>query len=204
VSALTGYRFSNRPMREWFISELPESLASSVHDVQLILNYLATRGDLDMSRVGIFGQGSGAAIAILASAADPRLKALDLYNPWADWPDWLAKSPLVPEEERAIYLQPDFLKRLEPLEPVRFLPALKSRAVRIQFRDDQITATREAADKLAATAPATAKIFHFPSGHAMFAASSHGNAFEWIATTLISIAETREATVKAPLKVSAK
>ena len=36
--------------------------------------------------------GSGAAIAILAAAIDPRLKALDLVDPWGDWPDWLAKS----------------------------------------------------------------------------------------------------------------
>src|SRR5580693_1507287 len=44
VSALTGHRYHDRPMREWFISELRESLVSSVHDVQMILNYLATRG----------------------------------------------------------------------------------------------------------------------------------------------------------------
>src|SRR5208337_3634238 len=127
VSALTGHRYANRPMKEWFISELPESLAKTVHDVQMILNYLETRGDLDMSRVGIYGQGSGGAIAILAAAADPRIKALDLHNPWGDWPDWLAKSRQIPEAERANFLEPHFLKRLEPLEPMRYLPELKSR-----------------------------------------------------------------------------
>ena len=59
VSALTGHRYVNRPMKEWFVSELQEALATSVHDVQLILNYLATRGDLDMERIGMFGVGSG-------------------------------------------------------------------------------------------------------------------------------------------------
>src|ERR1700737_660917 len=33
VSALSGYRFRMRPMRENFISELPEALATSTHDV---------------------------------------------------------------------------------------------------------------------------------------------------------------------------
>jgi cephalosporin-C deacetylase-like acetyl esterase len=59
-------------MREWFISELQESLATSAHDVQMVLNYLASRNDLDMSRVGMFTAGSGANIAILASAVDAR------------------------------------------------------------------------------------------------------------------------------------
>jgi hypothetical protein len=41
--------------------------------------------------------GSGASIAILASAADPRIKVLDTLDSWGDWPVWLADSPFVPE-----------------------------------------------------------------------------------------------------------
>jgi dienelactone hydrolase len=62
ASALTGQRYRFRPLKQWFISELPESLGSSVHDVQLVLNYLAGRGDMDMNHVGVFGMGSGASI----------------------------------------------------------------------------------------------------------------------------------------------
>jgi hypothetical protein len=53
VSALNGHRYTYRPMKQWFVSELQEALGSSVHDVQMILNYLSTRDDLDMSRVGM-------------------------------------------------------------------------------------------------------------------------------------------------------
>ncbi len=81
VSALTGHRYHDRPMREWFVSELQECLATSAHDVQMVLDYLATRGDLDMSRVGLYTQGSGASIGILASAVDPRIKVLDAMDP---------------------------------------------------------------------------------------------------------------------------
>jgi len=209
VSALTGYRAEHRPPKQWFVSELPESLASTVHDVQLILNYLETRGDLDMSRVGMFGQGSGAAIAILAAATDRRLKALDLLNPWGDWPDWLANSPLIPKAERDSYLKPDFLKGLEPLEPVRFLPTLKSCPTRIQFVDDDNKATKAAEDKLEAAAPATTKVFHFPNGRAMYAVNSEGRLFEWISTALKSLPETKqpaakEAAANTPTGVSAR
>ncbi len=61
-------------MKEWFVSELQESLVESTHDVQMIINYLSTRGDLDMDRVGMFGQGSGGAIAILAAPWTRELK----------------------------------------------------------------------------------------------------------------------------------
>ena len=132
VSALTGHRYHGRPMREWFLSELHESLASSAHDVQMILNYLAARGDLDMERVGMFGQGSGATIGILASAVDPRIKVLDVQDPWGDWPTWMATSPFVPEDERPNYVKPEFLKKVASLETLDWLPRIRAKKFRFQ------------------------------------------------------------------------
>ena len=132
TSALSTNRYRNRPMKQWFVSELQESLGSSVHDVQLILNYLAARGDMDMDHVGMFGMGSGATIAILAAHVDPRIKALDLLDPWGDWPDWLKSSPVVPDTERARYLSPEFLKSVAALDPLDYLPVLKPPSFRLQ------------------------------------------------------------------------
>jgi len=150
VSALTGDRFRNRPMREWFVSELQESLGSSAHDVQLILDYLGARTDLSAKEVGMFGQGSGGSIAVLAAAADPRIRALDLLNPWGDWPDWLKASPVVPDEERARYLTPEFLQKVSMLDPINFLPQLHDRAVRVQQIMDDPVMPSAARDKVAA------------------------------------------------------
>jgi hypothetical protein len=190
VSALTGHRGEYRPPKQWFVSELQESLATTVHDVQMILNYLDSRSDLDMSRVGIFGQGSGGAIAILAAAADSRLKALDLLDPWGDWSDWLAKAPVVPQQERPDYLKADFLKRLEPLEPARFLPELKSRSLRMQFVDEN-GEPKEAIEKLKAAAPSSAKVVHYQSGLQFRGAVAGGNLFVWIASELKSQKDTK-------------
>jgi acetyl esterase/lipase len=119
VSALSGPRFHDRPMKQWFVSELQESIGSTVHDVKFILDYLAQRGEVDMNRIGIFGEGSGGAIAILAAKADPRIKAVDTLDPWGDWPDFLAKSPVVlTDPNHADYLKPEFLKSVAPLDPV--------------------------------------------------------------------------------------
>src|SRR5271168_286134 len=51
VPALTEDRFRMRPMKEWFVSELQESIATTTHDVQMILNFLEQRKDLDLSKV---------------------------------------------------------------------------------------------------------------------------------------------------------
>jgi hypothetical protein len=154
VSALTGGRFRNRPMKEWFVSELQESLGSSAHDVQLILDYLEERPDLNASQVGMWAQGSGASIAILAASADPRITTLDLLNPWGDWPEWLKASPLVLDEERAGYVTPAFLAKVATLDPVDFLPQLKDRAIRVQQIMDDPSTPAAARDKIAAAVPA--------------------------------------------------
>jgi pimeloyl-ACP methyl ester carboxylesterase len=155
-----------RPMKEWFVSELQEALASSTHDVQMVLNYLASRGDLDVHRVGVFGQGSGGAIAILAAATDPRIVSLDLMDPWGDWRDWLRGSRQIPEEERANYLEPSFLQKVAGLDPVTYLPHLETRSIRIQeTRDDPVTPA-SAREKMEAAAPSTADVVGYPDMNA--------------------------------------
>lgn len=153
VSALTGHRYHDRPMREWFISDLQECLAVSAHDVQMVLNYLAARGDLDINRVGMYAQGSGASIAILASAADSRIKVLDTLDPWGDWPVWMADSPFVPEDERPQYVKPDFLKKAEILEPVDWLPRIRAKKFRLQDAVFEPNTPKAAKDKLRAAVP---------------------------------------------------
>jgi dienelactone hydrolase len=69
-------------MNQWFVRELQESLAKSSHDVQMVLDYLAQRGDVDTGHAGIFGVGAGGTITVMAASADSRIKALDIVDPW--------------------------------------------------------------------------------------------------------------------------
>lgn len=129
--ALTAERYHDLPMRQWFIGQLHDSIVKTVHDVQMIVNYAQSRPDLDGRRIGIFGQGSGATIAGLAATVDPRLQAVDLLDPWGDWPAWMAESKLVPEQERPGFLTLGFLMPLDPLDPVHWLPSLKGRSLKL-------------------------------------------------------------------------
>jgi hypothetical protein len=180
VPALTGQRYHDRPLKEWFVSELRESLATSAHDVQLVLNYLATRGDVDMDRVGMFGDGSGASIAILAAAVDARIKTLDLVDPWGDWPDWIAKSTRIPEKERPGFMKPEWLAGVAPLDPVKWLPELKTQKVRIQLVKTVGITPVEAQQKMEAAAPANAQIVHYDDSAAFASSNSSGKGFDWI------------------------
>ncbi len=181
ASALTGPRYHTRPMKEWFVSQMDESLATSAHDVQMILNYLAARGDLDMNRVGMWGDGSGATIAILAAAADPRIKTLDLIDPWGDWPDWIAKSTRIPENERPGFLKPEWLKYAEPLDPTKWLPQLKTQRIRLQFVKSVGITPVEAQTKMEAAAPPNAQIIRYENLAAFKGATAGGTTgFDWI------------------------
>lgn len=183
-SALTADRYRNRPMKEWFVSELQESLASSTHDVQYILDYLQTRPDLDRQQFGMFGTGSGGSIAVLAAAADPRIKAVDLLNPWGAWPQWLASAGQVPKEERAAYLKPNFLKNVKALDPVSWLPKLKGCRVRMQFVESDPNVPRTSLAKFVKAAPKGAVIKTYPDNPDLYAAVSGGRLFDWMATAL--------------------
>jgi hypothetical protein len=180
VSALTGHRYHDRPMKEWFVSEIQESLVTSVHDVQMILNYLETRGDLDMNRIGMFGAGSGGTIAILAASVEPRIKALDLLNPWADWPEWMAKSSLLPEAERPRYVTSEFQGRIAFLDPIEWLPKLKVQSIRIQDVMDDAVTPAICKKRIEAAAPASAQVVHFDDTRAMWDASPGASLWDWI------------------------
>ncbi len=134
VTALTGHRYHDIPMKKWFLSELQQCLGESTHDVQMVLNYVSSRGDLDMDRVGVMGQFSGATIGILASAVDPRIKVLDTIDPWGDWPTWMQNSAFPPNVERANYVTPDFLIKVAPLDTVDWLPKVQAKKFRLQQR----------------------------------------------------------------------
>lgn len=163
VSALTGHRYHDRPMKEWFISELQESLATSAHDVQMVLNYLGTRGDLDMTRVGMFAMGSGASIGIMTSAVDSRIKVLDAWNPWGDWPVWMANSPFVPEDERAEYVKPEYLKKAALLDPVGWLPKIRAEKFRLQDETFDTKTPKVAKEKLRAAVPSNGVVTIYKS-----------------------------------------
>ena len=190
VSALSGHRFHDRPLRQWFVSELQESLGSTVHDVKFILDYLAQRGDIDMTRIGMFGQSSGGAIAILAAAADPRIKAVHVLDPWGDWPVWLAESRVAKDDPgHAAFTDPAFLNKVAPLDPVKWLPTLKTPRIRIQQIMENTVTPDACKDALRKAAPRRAQVERFDHATQFADVAGSGKLFDWTKAQLKSLPE---------------
>jgi hypothetical protein len=200
VPALTGQRYHDRPMKEWFVSELQEALGKSAHDVQMVLNYLAERGEVDMGNVGVFGVGAGGTIAVMAASVDSRIKAIDLLDPWGDWPVWMQNSAVIPDEERPAYIKPEFLKKVADFDPVKLLPALKTSRIRLnQLTDDEAT-PNESKKRLEAALPATAEHHRFETSMAFYSeVASGGRVFDWLKLQIKATdAKVREASRETP------
>jgi len=189
VSALTGHRYHDIGWNYWFVSELQQCLAESAHDVPMVLDYLASRGDLDVDRVGVFGQLSGASIAILAAAADPRIKVLDVLDPWGDWPTWMEKSPFVPKNERSDYVKPEFLSKVASLEPVEWMPKVQAKKFRLQQRQFEDETPLVSKERLQAAAPTGAAVVMYKTDAEFNSAigPDRDNALDWIKNAVKSL-----------------
>jgi hypothetical protein len=192
VSAVTGHRIRFRLLKEWFVSEMQEALATTTHDVQLVIDYLETRKDLDTAQVGMFGLGSGGSIAVLASAADPRIAVLDVVGPWADWPDWFAKTKIVRDDERAKFLSPEFLAKVHPLDPVLWLPKVQAKRVLLQDVRQNVSMPDEAQEKLEAAAPDFVSVEQYGNGKAFLTGQPPALLFDWIKAELKAPRLTRQ------------
>lgn len=189
VTQLTGHRYHDIPMKKWFISELQECLADSAHDVQMVLDYLASRGDLDMNRVGLYGQLSGASIGVLASAVDPRIKVMEALDPWGDWPTWMEKSTFVPASERADYVTQEFLSRVAPLDPIEWMPKIQAKKFRLQQRIFEYETPGQSKEKLQAAVPhgTVVALYSKPSDFASAIGEHAEKSLDWIKGQLRSI-----------------
>jgi len=196
VTALTGHRYHDIPMKKWFLSELQQCLAVSAHDVQMVLDYLAARGDLDMDRVGVFAQLSSASIGILTSAVDPRIKVLDTWDPWCDWPAFMAFSPFVPKDERADYVKPEFLSKVATLEPLEWMPKVQAKKFRLQQRAFEKETPETSKEKLQAAAPpgTTVVMFIARNDFAKAIGAGGSNSLDWIKGELRSLPAGAEST----------
>ena len=127
-------------------------------------------------------QLSGASIAILASAADPRIRVLDVLDPWGDWPTWTKKSPFVPEEERADYVKPEFLRKAGLLDPVQWLPKIKAQKLRLQQRTFEWETPAPAKQKLQSAVPAAGTVVSYKTMNDFLDAVGSGGekALDWI------------------------
>ena len=196
LSAYTGDRLEMRSPAATFFTDFQESIASSVHDVQMILDYLATRDDLDMTRVGMYGQGSGGTIAILASSVDKRIRVLDVLTPWGDWPNFFAQSRYVAADKRAKFVVPEFQAKIAPFDPVKILPKIQAKSVRLQDVRKSGPMPDASQERLEAAASPTTIINEYGDPASLAAHAPIGAMFGWLRSELQPNAKANVAVAK--------
>lgn len=184
LPALTSDRYRGRALKQWFLSELPESLGATTHDVQMILDYLEQRGDMKVDKVGMYAEGAGASIAMLAASVDTRITVLDVVNPWGDWPNWLKESPVIADDERAAYTRAGFLANVSKLDPVGVLPGLKSQSLRIQQVDTDRVTPKSSRDRIASAAPRLEQVVHYKDNATYLKEWKNGRPWAWLKSQL--------------------
>jgi cephalosporin-C deacetylase-like acetyl esterase len=147
-----------------------------------------------MNRVGIFAEGSGATIAILASAVDPRIKVLDVVAPWGDWPTWMADSPFVPQEERADYVKPEFLKKAAALETIDWLPKVQAKKFRFQDMMFDPTTPKASKVKLHGAVPPSTSLIVYNTPEEFNAARNHNKVMDWDHAALNGLSDQKQTT----------
>ena len=142
-----------------------------------------------MNRVGMFAQGSGASIAILASAVDARIKVLDTLDAWGDWPTWVATSPFVPEDERAEFLKPEFIKKAAALETIDWMHRVQAKNFRFRDALFDLNTPRVAKEKLRGAVPPGTTVVIYKTPDEFNAVIRAGSDLEWIQHQLHSLPE---------------
>ena len=81
-------------LRDTVLPEEPASLPGWHQDVRAALTYLAARGDIRPDAMGVAGASLGANLAVLAAAADPRVRSLALVSPSLDYRGVRIEAPM--------------------------------------------------------------------------------------------------------------
>ncbi len=92
----------------------------------------------------------------------------------------MVESTRVPTEERSAFLKPDFLDKIAALDPIQWLPKLKTPAVRVQILNFDTITPKAAKDAVAKALPASATLVRYENANQVHDALMMGKEFDWI------------------------
>jgi hypothetical protein len=92
-------------------------------------------------------------------------------------------APVKPSDHalgRASPLKAEYLERVAPVDPLVWLPKLKTPRVRLELISGDAGATDEVAKKIGAAAPTNVEAKHFENALIHFHETSDGKLYEWL------------------------
>jgi dienelactone hydrolase len=131
-----------------------------VKDLRRALDVLFAEPNVDRSRVAYVGHDFGAMYGALAAAVDPRIRFFVFMAGTQSFSDWFlyGKPKLEGEAKQKV------VDELAPLDPIRYLPRLKT-PILLQFADNDEHVSKERAAALSAAAPKPKTVRTYDSDH---------------------------------------
>lgn len=150
------FRYSTAERRTWI---------RNIVDIRRGIDYLATRPDVDMSRLGYVGFSFGADTGAILASVDHRFKAVVVASGGATQLDMLKPGGFfyrrVPAAKRAAYVE----AAIAPFEPVRYVAHLAPAAVFFQHGKTDPSFTRANQRLLDRMASSPKKAAYYDAGH---------------------------------------
>ncbi len=91
------------------------------------VDLLAERSDVEAGRIGLVGHDFGAMHGVVLAAEDPRIAAAVLIAATPRWGDWFLPFWEIAGDRH------DYLRTLDPLDPISYIGKLAPRPVCLQF-----------------------------------------------------------------------
>jgi cephalosporin-C deacetylase-like acetyl esterase len=135
-----------------------------VKELRRALDVLMSLPGIDLKRVAYVGHDFGAMYGALAAANDSRVKFFVFMAGTQSFSDWfLYGKPKLTGEARE-----RFVAELAPLDPIAYLPKLKT-PILLQFGDHDVHVSNERAQALAAAAPEPKTVRIYATDHELSA-----------------------------------
>ena len=135
------------------------AIADEVLRLRRGLDVLASRSDVDPSKLAVVGHDYGAMFGLLALAFDRRPRGAVAIAVPARWGDW--NLPFWRIEEDRI----DYLRALRPFDPIEHVTSIAPRPLLFQSAESDFFLPLMAAFEYRRAAGETAEFKHYPGGH---------------------------------------
>jgi cephalosporin-C deacetylase-like acetyl esterase len=155
----------------------------TIIDERRALDYLASRGDIDVKRVGLLGASMGAIMGSITTAVEPRIKCAVLAVGGGDWRQLVEKSQLGAVSvlrEQLLAHWDEMADQMAGIEPLNFAPHIAPRPVlMLNGKQDNIVVpacSQELYDALGEPK----EIQWFDSGHGLPIGEALAKASAWL------------------------
>lgn len=155
-----------------------DASVKQVVEIRKALDVLMAQPGVDPKRVAFVGHDFGAMYGVLAGAADRRPKTYVLMAPTATFSEWYLLRKAQPKDKAA------YVKRMEPLDPVKWIGKLAPAPVMLQFAQTDEFVPKEKAQQLidATQSPKLARFY--AAKHGLGTSEDVNERFRWLSKEL--------------------